>query len=893
MEFKGPKTYKPSFNHPSPSRDEMWRSELGFEDDDSTDDTSDEEPEVDQLSNNVTIMVELQSLQVEIQKKDKQREDLLLKLKALTDKTASYKSRLNKTEQNKKSQMKIMKRTHEVFIEQKDKLITDLQEMLSEHEKTLEAQGAKGKKKGKGTKATAAALPGIDRLVESITTLHEEKAKLTECTLVAQSELEVAKEEAMDNASKYRNQISDLQIEIRKMKSISEQDVGKENIDVSSGRIARLEEQNKSLRQEKKDLENEMWKTQESLRDEIRRLEDDVRTTSKKMRDAESKYVNLAATPPKVQVRTVQVVSEELKRELEEAVSQNRKVEALLAKTKAEHNAKVQELESERMNELTQLKTEHASMIQELESRQLRQKSELEQTKAEHNLKVQELESERMNELTQLKAEHASKVSEIEREIAGVKERCRHEIERMSMEKQVEIEEVKLEAERTTGGLRKLYRSLQENCLNLMKESQDLRRCQQELNSACSTFTTSLKPICRDTYKKIIEKLAAISEDNKDLERRYIKEMKLRKRLHNELVDLKGNIRVYCRVRPFISEDGVRASSQNSTISFDHSDDSVLSVDNKGTVKHFEMERVFQPTSTQEQVFSEVEELVVSCLDGYNICIFAYGQTGSGKTFTMEGPADNPGINQRALRHLFDSIEARSRDWVYSVSVNVLEIYNETIRDLLSSEQTQKLEMKLGADGLNHVRGLTDFQVENIDHVNELFTLGKRNRATAITNMNEHSSRSHAILRVTVSGTHEATGTTVTGKLNLVDLAGSERVNKSGSEGLRMKEAQNINKSLSSLGDVIHALKNKHGHVPYRNSKLTFLLQDSLGGDSKTLMVVQVSPALKNVGETLCSLNFAQRVRMVELGQATKKVESGEPKPVTPSKSKRNVTPRR
>ncbi|CAB3980922.1 kinesin KIFC3, partial [Paramuricea clavata] len=364
----------------------------------------------------------------------------------------------------------------------------------------------------------------------------------------------------------------------------------------------------------------------------------------------------------------------------------------------------------------------------------------------------------------------------------------------------------------------------------------------------------------------IIGKVAGVTQFNKELERRYIKEMKLRKRLHNELVDLKGNIRV---------------------------DDSVLNVTNKGTVKHFEMEKVFQPTSTQDEVYSEVQELVVSCLDGYNICIFAYGQTGSGKTFTMEGPADNPGINQRALRHLFQSIEERSRDWVYSVTVNVLEIYNEAIRDLLSSEQTQKLEMKLGADGLNHVRGLTDFEVDNIDHVNELFAFGKKNRATAVTSMNEHSSRSHAILRVTVSGTHNASGTTITGKLNLVDLAGSERVNKSGSEGLRMKEAQNINKSLSSLGDVIHALKNKHGHVPYRNSKLTFLLQDSLGGDSKTLMVVQVSPALKNVGETLCSLNFAQRVRMVELGQASKKIETADQNPTTPNKTKRNATPRR
>ena len=139
----------------------------------------------------------------------------------LSDKTASYRARLNKSEQNKKSQMKIMKKTHEVFIEQKERLITDLQDILAEHEKTLAAQEGKGKKKGKGTKTTA--LPGINRLVESITELHDEKAKLTESLLVIQSELEDMKDEAKDTASKYRNQISDLQIEIKKLNSSSEQ----------------------------------------------------------------------------------------------------------------------------------------------------------------------------------------------------------------------------------------------------------------------------------------------------------------------------------------------------------------------------------------------------------------------------------------------------------------------------------------------------------------------------------------------------------------------------------------------------------------------------------------------------------------------------------------------
>ncbi|XP_016431232.1 kinesin-like protein KIFC3 [Sinocyclocheilus rhinocerous] len=143
------------------------------------------------------------------------------------------------------------------------------------------------------------------------------------------------------------------------------------------------------------------------------------------------------------------------------------------------------------------------------------------------------------------------------------------------------------------------------------------------------------------------------------------------------------------------------------------------------------------------------------------------------------------------------------------------------------------------------------------------------NRATACTNLNEHSSRSHALLIVTVAGFNSSTGHRTSGKLNLVDLAGSERITKSGAEGNRLREAQCINKSLSALGDVINALRSKHSHVPFRNSRLTYLLQDSLSGDSKTLMMVQVSPLESNASESVCSLKFAQRVRTVEIGPSS------------------------
>jgi kinesin family protein C2/C3 len=163
-------------------------------------------------------------------------------------------------------------------------------------------------------------------------------------------------------------------------------------------------------------------------------------------------------------------------------------------------------------------------------------------------------------------------------------------------------------------------------------------------------------------------------------------------------------------------------------------------------------------------------------------------------------------------------------------------------------------------------------EVSGLDDVLRLMRQGHKNRTTFATNMNEHSSRSHCMLSVTATGTHRVTGAVSRGKLHLVDLAGSERVGKSGAEGARLKEAQAINSSLSALGDVIQARAEKRGHVPYRNSTLTYLLSDSLGKDSKTLMFVNCSPVLSNSEETLCSLNFAARVRSVELGKAVKHV---------------------
>ncbi|KAL5983620.1 hypothetical protein ACLOJK_017708 [Asimina triloba] len=266
----------------------------------------------------------------------------------------------------------------------------------------------------------------------------------------------------------------------------------------------------------------------------------------------------------------------------------------------------------------------------------------------------------------------------------------------------------------------------------------------------------------------------------------------------------------------------------------------------------------------KEEVFIDTQPLIRSVLDGYNVCIFAYGQTGSGKTYTMTGPEElteqGLGVNYRALNDLFILAKQRRDAICYDVAVQMMEIYNEQVRDLL---------------GLN-VPDANLIPVTSTADVIELMNTGHRNRAVSATAMNDRSSRSHSCLTVHVQGRDVISGGTVRGSLHLVDLAGSERVDKSEVKGDRLKEAQHINKSLAALGDVIAALAQKNSHVPYRNSKLTQLLQDSLGGRAKTLMFVHISPEMEAVGETISTLKFAERVATIELGAARVNKESGD-----------------
>ncbi|XP_035529332.1 kinesin family member 3Cb [Morone saxatilis] len=288
-------------------------------------------------------------------------------------------------------------------------------------------------------------------------------------------------------------------------------------------------------------------------------------------------------------------------------------------------------------------------------------------------------------------------------------------------------------------------------------------------------------------------------------------------------------------------------------------------------MKVFTFDSVYGWDSKQSDIYDDaVRPLVQSVLQGFNGTIFAYGQTGTGKTHTMEGVTNDPdmrGIIPNSFQHIFTQI-SRTQNQKYLVRSSYLEIYQEEIRDLLCKDNNRKLELKESPDFGIYVKDLSSVVTKNANEIEHVMNIGNQSRSVGFTNMNERSSRSHAIFLITVECSEvgpDGEDHIRVGKLNMVDLAGSERQSKTGAKGKRLKEAAKINLSLSALGNVISALVDgKSTHIPYRDSKLTRLLQDSLGGNAKTVMIATVGPSHKNFDESLATLRYANRAKNIK-----------------------------
>jgi len=320
------------------------------------------------------------------------------------------------------------------------------------------------------------------------------------------------------------------------------------------------------------------------------------------------------------------------------------------------------------------------------------------------------------------------------------------------------------------------------------------------------------------------------------------------------------NIRVVCRFRPLNSSE----DKAGSKFIIKFPDEQCASV----TGKVYVFDKVLKPNVTQEQVYSAAaKNIVKDVLNGYNGTIFAYGQTSSGKTHTMEGVIGDPdlqGIIPRIVNDIFNHIYGMEENLEFHIKVSYFEIYMDKIRDLLDPSKVN-LAVHEDKNKCVYVKGATERFVSSPEEVLEVIEEGKSNRHIAVTNMNEHSSRSHSVFLINVKQENLENQKKLSGKLYLVDLAGSEKVSKTGAEGTILDEAKNINKSLSALGNVIAALADGNKtHIPYRDSKLTRILQESLGGNAKTTVVICCSPASYNESETKSTLDFGKRAKTIK-----------------------------
>ena len=340
-----------------------------------------------------------------------------------------------------------------------------------------------------------------------------------------------------------------------------------------------------------------------------------------------------------------------------------------------------------------------------------------------------------------------------------------------------------------------------------------------------------------------------------------------------------ANVKVYCRIRPENEKEKqsgmkicITATSDNSVKILTDSvgvDTGKESSKNKSeNFQTFTYDGVFPPETEQEKIFNLVAKpLINSALEGFNGTMFCYGQTASGKTYTMEGIHNDPkimGVIPRMMQYIFLIIEKANSEIEYSVKCQYYQIYNEKIQDLLD---IRKKDLAIREDKVKGiwVEDCTEIYVSSQEEMFAVFKEGSNNRTVSATNMNKGSSRSHSLFVVTLFQRNTITGSSKSGRIYFVDLAGSEKMAKTGIEGgTELKEAKNINKSLMTLGMVINSLTEGAKHIPYRDSKLTRVLQESLGGNSMTNLVITCSPNFLNQGETLSTLRFGQRAKLIK-----------------------------
>ncbi|KAF7586841.1 kinesin-like nuclear fusion protein [Aspergillus hancockii] len=575
------------------------------------------------------------------------------------------------------------------------------------------------------------------------------------------------------------------------------------------------------------------------------------------------------------------------------------------------YKSRVNELEESRKG-LTETNLALRVEIESMKARLATAESALRDAEREHEIAVDKLNSRQRveveaakhdgkKELDTLVAQHEDNIRELkrrfEREMDDEKAARLREVNQLTSQTAIDTQRTQIELDRKDRELASLQNDLQtlrKEVDRERKSNQDLRQNLDTASGNSVTLESSVRALKarieflesgREEQSEAFERLnqqmmdaLAETDATKDKLR---KEETLRRKLHNQVQELKGNIRVFCRVRPSLATEPTTdvAQIQYPDESEECKEINVMGPEEKSSLgmitrknNTFAFDRVFGPSTQNAEVFDEISQLVQSALDGYNVCIFCYGQTGSGKTHTM---SSLDGMIPRAVHQIYETAKGlEEKGWRYTMEGNFVEVYNENLNDLLGkAEELDKKRHEIRHDmqrGKTIITDVTTVRLESPGMVEAILKRAAANRSVAATKANERSSRSHSVFILKLIGENDITGEHSEGTLNLVDLAGSERLSHSGATGERLRETQNINRSLSCLGDVIAALGQGKdgGHIPYRNSKLTYLLQFSLGGNSKTLMFVMVSPLQGHLSETLTSLKFATKVHNTHIGTA-------------------------
>ncbi|KAI9679589.1 MAG: kinesin-like nuclear fusion protein [Trizodia sp. TS-e1964] len=606
--------------------------------------------------------------------------------------------------------------------------------------------------------------------------------------------------------------------------------------------------------------------------------------------------------------------------DIEHLYSEMQKTTAVSAESMSTYKARINELEAMQthlnfsnmtlQNEAELSRSRISTLTAALDDERRSKNSEIDQLRRQHSLEFDRARKDAGDEISRLHQSYKEKLADLDRHHKIEVENQRTYYQRDLQGALAKIAAEKGSSESKLDQKNKELKSLKlslEDLQSQLSQERALRGSLQSRFIESSTNTLALETALCAAKSKVdalgqelashlltiagLEKrLSEAIEQTSDAVIKLRKEEGLRRKLHNQVQELKGNIRVFCRVRPPLESD---PTNDLAAITYPDAGEEAKEMEIQGLEEKsslgsvmtksngFSFDRVFGPSCQNDAVFEEISQLVQSALDGYNVCVFAYGQSGSGKSYTM-GAED--GMIPRAVHQIYDTAKSlENKGWTYVMEGSFVEVYNETLNDLLGRpEDFDKKKHEIRNDLAKNKTLITDLTIVSLDssaRVESILSTASANRTVAETKANNRSSRSHSVFILRLIGSNAITGEKSEGTLNLVDLAGSERLSHSGSTGDRLKETQNINRSLSCLGDVISALGQgkEGGHIPYRNSKLTHLLQFSLGGNSKTLMFVMVSPLKAHLNETISSLKFATKVHNTHIGTAKKQTKYREP----------------